>query len=60
MMTTDGWTSRAVESYVSLTFHYLTENFENNHKSLGCTPLLKSHTSENIEQFLDGLYKNGV
>lgn len=51
-MTSDGWTSRAVQNYVTLTMHYLKTDFSNVHISLGCMPLLKSHTGENIEEFL--------
>ena len=51
-MTTDGWTSRAITSYISLTIHYLNKDFDNECVSLGVMHLPGSHTADNIANFI--------
>ncbi|XP_076284838.1 E3 SUMO-protein ligase ZBED1-like [Lasioglossum baleicum] len=54
-LTTDGWTSRAVQSYLSLTLHYTTTNFEIRRYMLNLHYLPKSHTSIYIQKTLVNL-----
>ncbi|KAF9413705.1 hypothetical protein HW555_008151 [Spodoptera exigua] len=48
-LTTDLWTSRSNESYIAVTGHYMTDNFE---LKLNCRNSENSHTSENIQEML--------
>ncbi|CAI5677365.1 unnamed protein product [Oreochromis niloticus] len=45
-LTTDGWTSRATENYVTVTAHYITAEWEIRSPVLQTCPLYKSHTAE--------------
>lgn len=46
-LTTDGWTSRATQSYLTVTAHYITDEWELNSHVLQTSPL-ESHTSEDL------------
>ncbi|KAH9382860.1 hypothetical protein HPB48_023422 [Haemaphysalis longicornis] len=43
--TTDMWTSRANQTYIALTCHYMTPNFTINAFTLACAHLPESHTT---------------
>ncbi|KAK0145655.1 Zinc finger BED domain-containing protein 1 [Merluccius polli] len=51
---TDGWTSRATESYVTVTAHYITAEWEMKSPVLQTRPLYESHTGTNLAQVLTG------
>ncbi|KAJ8888638.1 hypothetical protein PR048_008130 [Dryococelus australis] len=55
-LTTDWWTSHAVESYLSLTAHYMTANFEIKSTKVDCFHMKSSHTAANIEKELSELF----
>ncbi len=46
--TTDLWSSRTTEPYMSYTVHFLTQDFELKTHCLGVVYFPESHTSENI------------
>ncbi|XP_076281274.1 E3 SUMO-protein ligase ZBED1-like isoform X2 [Lasioglossum baleicum] len=50
--TADGWTSRSIESYLSLTVHYISKDFKMCHFMLNLTELTESHTAEHLETVL--------
>lgn len=47
-LTTDCWTSSTTESFLAVTAHFLTKNFELKHRVLGCESFSESHTSANL------------
>lgn len=51
-LTTDGWTSRAGDSYVCATAHMMDRDFRQHAYALACKPMPQEHTGENIVQFL--------
>nr|CAD7455728.1 unnamed protein product [Timema tahoe] len=51
-LTSDGWTSRAHDSYISLTCHYLKPNFEYKSFTMNTVLLNESHTAVNIRATL--------
>ncbi|KAG0409789.1 hypothetical protein HPB47_013098 [Ixodes persulcatus] len=51
-LTTDGWTSRAGDSYVCVTAHMMDQDFRQHAYALVCQPMPQEHTGENIAQFL--------
>ncbi|KAG0443992.1 hypothetical protein HPB47_014305 [Ixodes persulcatus] len=51
-ITTDGWTSCANDSYVSVTCHVMDKEFGQHVHALACTDMTDSHTAENLEQFI--------
>uniref|UniRef100_A0A8C9WTI1 HAT C-terminal dimerisation domain-containing protein n=1 Tax=Sander lucioperca TaxID=283035 RepID=A0A8C9WTI1_SANLU len=51
-LTTDGWTSRGTESYVTITAHFITADWEMRSLVLQTHPLYKSHTSTHLAQVL--------
>ena len=57
-LTTDGWTSLATEAYVTVTAHFITEDWLLKDAVLKTAELEKSHTAENvagcIEEILRG------
>lgn len=60
-ITTDGWTSRNVEGYMTLTIHYLTQEFEYRQFLLNLTNVTERNTSENLCNFIeDGLSEWGL
>ncbi|KAL1485948.1 hypothetical protein MTO96_031647, partial [Rhipicephalus appendiculatus] len=55
--TTDMWTSRANQGYISLTCHYMTKDFAVKAFTLACCHLQESHTAVNIEACLTEIVK---
>ena len=51
-MTTDIWSSRVMQSFMAVTLHYLTEEFDIKTFVLEVTPLRGSHTGEFIAERL--------
>ncbi|XP_042148139.1 zinc finger BED domain-containing protein 4-like [Ixodes scapularis] len=51
-LTTDGWTSRAGDSYVCVTVHVLDEDFVQHVYALACKEMPEEHTAENVLRFL--------
>lgn len=51
-LTTDGWTSRATESYVTIMAHIMAPNWEMTSFVLQTRPLYESHTGINIREVL--------
>ncbi|KAL3973548.1 chromosome alignment-maintaining phosphoprotein 1 [Sarotherodon galilaeus] len=51
-LTTDGWTSRATENYVTVTAHYITAEWEIRSPVLQTRPLYESHTGTNLAHLL--------
>lgn len=51
-LTTDGWTSRGTESYVTITAHFITEGWEMRSLVLQTRPLYESHTGTHLVQVL--------
>jgi zinc finger BED domain-containing protein 1 (E3 SUMO-protein ligase ZBED1) len=47
-LTTDMWASKANDSYMSLTCHYMTEEFTIASHCLGNSPFPETHTANNI------------
>lgn len=52
-ITTDGWTSRSNNSYLSYTAHFLTEEFMPRNYCLGVENSNDSHTAVNLASSLD-------
>ncbi|XP_076301646.1 zinc finger BED domain-containing protein 4-like [Lasioglossum baleicum] len=50
--TTDGWTSRSNENYLSVTVHYMNSNFVIQNLTLKISNVTESHTGEHIHSFL--------
>ncbi|KAJ4943140.1 hypothetical protein JOQ06_005645 [Pogonophryne albipinna] len=51
-ITTDGWTSRATQSYITVTAHVMTSEWEMKSFVLQTRPLFTSHTGLNIAEVL--------
>lgn len=51
-VTTDGWTSRPGDSYVSFTCHLLDEEFRPRNYHLACRHMPEGHTSGNLKRVL--------
>lgn len=51
--TSDMWTSRANDSFLSLTVHYIDEQFLLRHFILNCEPFEGSHDADSIVKVLD-------
>ncbi|XP_049320146.1 E3 SUMO-protein ligase ZBED1-like [Astyanax mexicanus] len=51
-LTTDGWTSRSTESYLTVTAHYITPQWELRSCVLQTRPIYESHTSEFLSEKL--------
>ncbi|XP_064468924.1 zinc finger BED domain-containing protein 4-like [Ornithodoros turicata] len=51
-ITTDGWTSRSGDSYLSLTCHILDGNFAIHNYTLACRCMPLGHSADNIRNFL--------
>lgn len=51
-LTTDGWTSRATESYLTVTVHYMSPDWEMKSAVLQTRPLYESHTSAHLAEEL--------
>ncbi|KAH7946188.1 hypothetical protein HPB49_021227 [Dermacentor silvarum] len=56
--TSDMWTSRSNQSYISLTCHYLTSNFEMRSFALDNRSVTESHTVCNILEHLQAMMDN--
>ena len=54
-LTTDMWTSRAGDGYISLTAHYITDNFELCHHNLSTCHFPGSHNHSTIAEILQKL-----
>ncbi|KAH7980722.1 hypothetical protein HPB49_018545 [Dermacentor silvarum] len=52
---TDGWTSRANDSYVCVTYHVMDNDFMQHVHALACTEMTDSHTAANLELFITGV-----
>ncbi|XP_068118237.1 zinc finger BED domain-containing protein 4-like [Hyperolius riggenbachi] len=58
-LTTDMWTSTSCDDYLSLTVHFLDENFQYHHLCLECIPFPEvSHTASAIETFITTTLKD--
>ncbi len=55
-ITTDGWTSRALDRYMTITAHYITGNWQIANHVLQTRPVYESHTSDH----LSGIHKEAV
>lgn len=51
-LTTDGWTSRTGDSYVSMTCHLLDSQFQPHTYNLACKHVPECHTSANLKDVL--------
>ncbi|KAH9364163.1 hypothetical protein HPB48_016872 [Haemaphysalis longicornis] len=51
MLTTDAWTSRAGDSYVSVTVHMLDRNFVQRAFPLACKAIPEGHTADTYPAF---------
>jgi hypothetical protein len=51
-LTTDSWTSRATESYLTVTVHFITAEWEIQSHVFQTRPLESSHTSVNLGEEL--------
>ncbi|XP_049318602.1 zinc finger BED domain-containing protein 4-like [Bactrocera dorsalis] len=49
-ITTDCWTSRNTVSYIAITLHFVSENFEFNNILLDCCPMSETHTAKNLAE----------
>ena len=54
-ITTDGWTSRATESYIAATAHYMKDDWTIGNAVLQARPLPIAHTSENYGDALSSV-----
>ena len=52
-ITTDGWTSRATDSYVTITAHFVDDSWKLQNHVLQTRPLNESHTGANIAEVLN-------
>ncbi|XP_046545980.1 zinc finger BED domain-containing protein 4-like [Haliotis rubra] len=52
-VTTDGWTSRSTESYITITAHYVNEDWQLENPVLQTRTLQESHTGANLANVLD-------
>ncbi|KAH7970086.1 hypothetical protein HPB52_024056 [Rhipicephalus sanguineus] len=57
-LTSDMWTSRSNQSYISLTCHYLTSNFDVRSFALENRSVTESHTACNILEHLQAMMDN--
>ena len=51
-LTTDGWTSRATESYITITSHYINDTWEMESTVLQTLPIYEAHTSGHLSAIL--------
>ncbi|KAH7936715.1 hypothetical protein HPB49_003232 [Dermacentor silvarum] len=58
LFTSDMWTSRSNQSYISLTCHYLTSNFEMRSFALDNRSVTESHSGCNILEHLQAMIDN--
>ncbi len=53
-LTTDGWTSRVTHSFMTITAHYITDNWVNKYPVLQTRAVYESHTSDHLSEILQG------
>ncbi len=53
-LTTDGWTSRATQSFMTITAHYITDNWVIKNPVLQTRAVYESHTSDHLSEILQG------
>jgi hypothetical protein len=51
-LTTDMWTSSVMESYMSLTIHFVNDDWLLENIALGAFPMMEDHTADNISSAL--------
>lgn len=51
-ITTDGWTSFCTESYIAVTFHFITSDFKVDSCLLQCNKFAERHTAQNLSDDL--------
>ena len=56
-VTTDCWTSRTVDPYMTVTVHFVDQNWQINSRVLSTTKVEGSHTGEKIADELRGVFK---
>ena len=54
-MTSDIWSSRSQDGYISGTFHFIDDKFRLHHWTPLCVPVTERHTGEVIQEHLDGI-----
>jgi hypothetical protein len=54
-LTTDGWTNRATQSFITVTAHVINENWESQVYVLSTSELEESHTGENLSNQFDAV-----
>ncbi|KAH9384481.1 hypothetical protein HPB48_026489 [Haemaphysalis longicornis] len=54
-ITTNGWKSRANESYLSVTCHVMDSSFQLHVQTLACTEMADTHTARNLVLFLKSI-----
>ena len=57
-LTTDLWTSRATQGYMTVTCHYLTKDWELKSAVLETVHIAVSHTADNLASALDSIIQN--
>jgi len=55
--TTDLWQSRSTDDYISLTLHYINEDWEMLHFNIECRPYAADHSGVNIGHTLDQMIR---
>ncbi len=53
-LTMDGWTSRATQSFMTITAHYITDNWVIKNPVLQTCAVYESHTSDHLSEILQG------
>ncbi len=53
-LTTDRWTSRATQSFMTITAHYITDNWVIKNPVLQTLAVYESHTSDHLSEILQG------
>ncbi len=51
-LTTDGWTSRVTQSFMTITAHYITDNWVIKNPVLQTRAVYESHTSDHLSEIL--------
>jgi len=57
-LTFDGWSSRAMDSYLGVTAHYLDENFVPHKEIVSCEELSDSHTAAHLASTIENLVES--
>ncbi len=57
-VTSDLWTSAATQGYITATGHYITKDWELKHCVLATRRMTDRHSGKNINQALNGIYKD--